>query len=588
MPDAPTPQRLSVDPLASEAAAPVRERHAPPGPAAGAAMTLASDERQQLATRVFLDALLLGIVGDALLRVVPWGVNLTLWSLGIVAAMLTLARRRYDTTPPALWIAAPAAILSLAFLWRDSASLAAYNTLALVATLALLATAIARGPSFSLLETRLRDLAESAVQMGIGTVFGMLPLMLSDVSLRDVATGRVTARFVVAIRATLIAIPLLLIFGGLFASADPVFARILGDAFAIDAEEVVSHLVISGLIAWLVGGFLRFAVLGGVQRLPIGRLADGGLGLTEITVALGSLVLLFAAFVAVQLRYFFGGDMLVQATAGMSYAEYARRGFFELVAVSGLVLPVLLTAHALLRRDSARAEPTYRALASTLIGLLGIIMYSALARMRLYQDAYGHTTDRLYATVFMAWLAVVFVWFAMTVLRGRDTRFFVGVVASAWAVLAGLNAANPAAFVARANIARAAHGEELDVSYLARLGADAAPALTQYLASKPHSPPFAWPRPLPAPDNASEAARAEQARMHAPYVTSRDDYTARCYAARQLLSNWGPSASRDWRSWTLGRARARRAVEAKSVVLTQLAHLPAPGQSSHPCPTPGL
>ncbi len=75
-----------------------------------------------------------------------------------------------------------------------------------------------------------------------------------------------------------------------------------------------------------------------------------------MSIALGSLVALFAAFVIVQLRYFFGGDALVQATAGMSYADYARRGFFELVTVSALVLPVLLSANALLRRDTPRAE----------------------------------------------------------------------------------------------------------------------------------------------------------------------------------------------------------------------------------------
>jgi hypothetical protein len=213
-------------------------------------------------------------------------------------------------------------------------------------------------------------------------------------------------------------------------------------------------------------------------------------------------------------------------------------------------------------------------------------MYSALARMRLYQAAYGHTTDRLFATVFMAWLVVVFAWFVMTVLRGRDPRFLVGVLASAWAFLAGLNVVNPDAFVARANIARAERGMELDVSHLSRLGADAAPALAEYLTVKPLTPPFPWPRAEPASNDSSAAALAERARYHSPYVTSRDDYTARCYAARALLSKWGPSAARDWRSWTLGRARARRAVAAKSVALTRVAHLPAAGRPYRPCPTP--
>jgi len=581
----PNPSPVSLDALPSEGATPVHHRGAS-SPIDRSTPPVTGEERQQLAARVLVDALLLGIVGDALLRVSSWGANLTLWSLGIVAAMLTLARRRYDTPFPALWIAAPAAVLSLAFAWRDSASLAVANALALAATLALLASAIARGPGFSVIASRVRDLVESAIHIGLGALFGMLPLVLSDVSFRDVTGSRTSARLIAATRAALIAIPLLLVFGGLFASADPVFERIVADALRIDPEAVVSHLVMTGAIAWVIGGFLRFTVLGGVRSLPFARVPDGVLGLTEVSVALGSLVLLFAAFVAVQLRYFFGGDTLVQATVGMSYADYARRGFFELVTVSALVLPVLLAAHTLLRRDNPRAEGVYRALSLTLIGLLGVIMYSALGRMRLYQAVYGYTTDRLFATIFMAWLVVVFAWFTMTVIRGRDARFLIGVLASAWAFLAGLNVANPDAFVARANIERAELGKELDVNYLSRLGADAAPALTQYLVSKPLTPSFPWPRPEVASNDTSAAARAQQSRSVAPYVTSRDDYTARCYAARELLSRWGPSTARDWRSWTLGRARARRAVAAKSALLRQLAHPPLSGQSYRPCPTP--
>ena len=553
----------------------------------GEAGSLPRDERRQLAARILADALLLGIVGDALLRVPSWGANLTIWSVGIVAALLTLAHRRHDTVPAdARWVSAAAIGLGLMFAWRHEESLAVFNALAFAGTLLILATAIAHGPGYSVAVTRVRDLVQSALNTGIGTAFGMLPLVLSDVSLRDVAQSRGTARIIVGVRAVLIAIPLLLVFGGLFASADPVFARIAGDALRIDAEQVASHLIVTGVIAWIVGGFLRATILGSPRGMLIGRVPEGALGLTEVSVALGSLVALFAAFVAVQLRYFFGGNALVQATAGMSYADYARRGFFELVAVAALVLPVLLAANVLLRRDTPRAQRAYRALSLTLLALLAVIMYSALARMRLYQAAYGFSTDRLYATVFMAWLVVVFGWFTVTVLREREARFLIGVVISAWGFLGALNVGNPAAFVAAANIARAEQGKELDVNYLTRLEADAAPALTRYLVAKPMTPPFPWPRTELAPSDSSAAAQAQRVRDAASYVTSRDDYTARCYAARSLLTQWGPDVETDWRSWTLGRTRARRAVAANESALRQLANLAPAGQNYRPCPTP--
>ena len=48
------------------------------------------------------------------------------------------------------------------------------------------------------------------------------------------------------------------------------------------------------------------------------------LGIVEVGTVLGLLGLLFLAFVAVQVRYLFGGAERVVSTAGMTYAEYAR------------------------------------------------------------------------------------------------------------------------------------------------------------------------------------------------------------------------------------------------------------------------
>ena len=547
--------------------------------------TDASDERRRLAARTLGDALLLGIVGDALLRVPSWGANMTVWSLAILLAMVTLARRRYDTIPnDARWLLLPALALSVMFSWRDSEPLAVYNTLTIIGTLALLAAAIGAGSTRAIAGSRVRDLVQAGFNIGLSTAFGMLPLVFSDVSFRQVTGARGASRVIAGVRAVLIAIPLLLVFGGLFASADPVFARIMGSVFNIDAELVASHLAVSGIIAWLVGGLLRATVLSTSRMsLPI-PFPDGALGLTEVSVALGSLIALFAAFVAVQLRYFFGGDALVQTTAGMSYAEYARRGFFELVAVTALVLPVLLSANALLRRDTPRAERVYRVLASTLLALLGVIIYSAIARMRLYESVYGLTADRLFATVFIGWLAIVFVWFAATVLRGREKPFAAGVLVSGWATLIALNVADPDGLVARVNVARAAEGKELDVSHLASLGGDAAPALTRYLVRQPLTAPAGW----VVPDSNLRELSLLQAQVtrSTPLVTRRDDFTARCRAARRLLREWSPSTSTDWRSWAVGRAKARRVVAANERALRTLAGPESDGQRYVACAEP--
>jgi hypothetical protein len=559
-----------------------------PAPRSSGSLPLdATEDRARLAARTLADALLLGIVGDAILRVPTWGANMTVWSIAIVAAMVTLARRRYEAVPgDARWLLAPALALSVLFAWRNSEYLVVYNTFAFFGTLALLATAISQGTEHRVLESRFRELAQSAVVVGITTFVGMIALLLSDVSFRQVAGARGAGRAIAAMRAALVAIPLLLVFGSLFASADPVFARLASDVFRIDAATVASHLAVSGIIAWFVGGLLRATVLSSGRHTFSMPFPDGALGLTEVGTALGSLVALFAAFVIVQLRYFFGGDALVQATAGMSYADYARRGFFELVTVSALVLPVLLCANALLRRATPLADVVFRALSGTLLGLLGIIMYSAIARMQLYMSVYGLSMDRLLATVFMGWLAIVFAWFAATVLRGRERRFTAGVLVSGWATLIALNVADPAGYVARFNIARAEQGKEVDVTYIASLGADAAPALARHLARERVVPPASW--IVPGQDSASAGAAPPNALAQWLAGGGREtaDFGERCEAARRLLRDWGPQSAHDWRSWSISRSRAQSVVAANEPALRRLAGPEQIGGRWAGCPTP--
>src|SRR5690606_15040423 len=136
-------------------------------------------------------------------------------------------------------------------------------------------------------------------------------------------------------------------------------------------------------------------------------------------------------------------------------ADFARRGFGELVAVAFLVLPVLLASHWLLRRDKARNETIFRVFAGVQVGLLFVIMASAMQRLILLTGelGYGWTTVRFYPMVFMIWLAVVFAWFGLTVLRGKRNNFAWGALWSAVVILGVTNLMNPDDFIARKNIA---------------------------------------------------------------------------------------------------------------------------------------
>jgi hypothetical protein len=211
------------------------------------------------------------------------------------------------------------------------------------------------------------------------------------------------------------------------------------------------------------------------------------LGTVETVIVLGLLDVLFLSFVIFQLPYLFGGMEFVQNTPDLKLADFARRGFGELVAVSFLVLPILLASHWLLRRDNVRNEIIFRVLAGIQIGLLFVIMTSAMQRLVLLTGelGYGWTTVRFYPMVAMIWLAIVFIWFGWTVLRGRRNYFAWGALWSAIIVLGATNLMDPNAFIARSNLQLMQQGRPFDGSYNARLSDDAVPTLLSGLSEMP-------------------------------------------------------------------------------------------------------
>src|SRR5437667_254233 len=366
-------------------------------------------ERTRLGLEVLATGVVLGIAGDALLRATPWGLNAFLCTLALAAAAAWLVyRRRIAVGRDAPWLAMAAVLLGSNFTIRDSDALRALDAMGL-AILLVLAGLSLRGVAL-----RGRDAWEyvrSGVVAALSAWFGVWPLMARDIRWSELPTGGALRHARGAIGGALLAFPLLLAFGGLFAAADPVFRNVVATALHVDFSAVASHLALTALWTALTAGYFWGAL---IRRTPAPA-ADAqalSLGIVPVGTALGLVNLLFLVFVVIQLRYFFGGAELVQSATDLTYAEYARRGFFELVAASGLVLPFLLGADWLLRDTSREHQRTLRQLSGLLLALLGVVMASALQRMRLYVAEFGLSETRLYATAFMIYLAGAFAWFA--------------------------------------------------------------------------------------------------------------------------------------------------------------------------------
>ncbi|HEU4884442.1 MAG TPA: DUF4173 domain-containing protein [Longimicrobium sp.] len=488
-------------------------------------------ERTRVGLGVTGAAVVLGVGGDVLLRSVPWGLNLVLWTAALVMTISALQRWAEVDDAEVGWmpLAVAAAVL---IAWRDSPTLKALDLAALGVILGL-AMLRARGG-----EVRLAGLAHHAIGVAASAgdaAVGAASLLFRDVRWTELRTDGAARQGVSIVRGAALAVPLLLVFGSLLAAADARFSSLLG-GFRFDVPALMGHVLFALLVAWIAGGILRTMTLGGEQPGPrVNRPESLALGIVEVGMVIGLLDLLFLAFVIVQLPYFFGTSAVVMQPGTTTFSEYARRGFFELVTVAGLVLPLLLMADWLLRRDKPGHERVFRILAGAQVALLFVIMGSALHRMRLYQGAYGLTELRLYTTAFMLWLGLVFGWFGWTVLRGRRERFAWGALTTALEALVLLHVVNPDAMIVRVNAGRADAPIRFDAPYAASLSADAVPPL---LAALP-------------------AVRPE----------------LRCAAADRMLQRWDRSDA-DWHSWSLSTARARSAVSRRRGELVAMTPCP--------------
>ncbi len=320
---------------------------------------------------------------------------------------------------------------------------------------------------------------------------------------------------------SLAALPVLAIVTGLLGEADPVFGGAVQAVVDFVAADLVEHVLVAGFLAWIVAGWMRGSLA------PLGPAPSGPLGVPRVALAalvplLYALVALLTIYLALQVRALFGGAAFVEATAGLSYAEYARSGFFELVAVAMIVLAVLLAADALLDRSEASGERGLRVVSWALLALVGVLALSAVQRMTLYVRFFGLSEERIFALAGMLWIVLALGWFGRSVLRGRRDRFAVGllVVTAAWIV--SLNLLDPDALVARVNLDRARDGATFDVPYHVERSADAVLPLV----------------------SGAEALSAEECRT----------------LMTQLHARWIGKADpeRDWHSWDLPHARAMR------------------------------
>jgi len=439
--------------------------------------------KQTLALTTMGACLLLGIVGAFLFDGQSWGINLALFGLLLMSVLLFLRKRgRQPLGYVGFMLVASGIFFVVALVWRDSLVLNSLSALGILLTINLAFTLGTR--------QRLQRLYVSEVFQDLfaSSKYGITSF--HDLITEDVRWDEVQQRWGqfgrAVLRGLMITIPLLVVFGMLLTASDARFEEMVHKIldWGWDAEKLMQYLATFIVCSWIAVAVLRMSVLNQgkvVQARP--ALPAWKLGSVEIVIVLGTLNILFLSFIATQFTYFFGGDVLVQSSLGTTYADYARRGFFQLVTVAFLVIALLLLVHWLYKPSSQLEKRLYFVFAAIMIVMTMIIETSAAYRMYLYTRIYGLTELRFYTSVFMLWLVILFLWFSVTVLRGQHRRFAFGAILTGMVFMASLHFVNPEAQIAQVNLARLQAGEKFDANYVTSLSADVIPPLLTALPS---------------------------------------------------------------------------------------------------------
>jgi Domain of unknown function (DUF4173) len=505
--------------------------------------------------------LTLGLTLLAYLLTRNTGAVLGLNSLLIVAALLgslytALKLRGQPTGKPALLLLALGGACAVGLTLNAGDLITALNVLGLLISLAL-GLAYLHFPNLhspNLMKLSVGQMLLTAIWSGLRGLYSFPVLARrfpwdGRFPWQNIQTKRLTGRFQTlqsrrVLVGLLLTAPLLLVFGALLGQSDARFGSLISRLFqwrlpTWNSGELAFAVIQLVFWAFVLAGPVYAALLAKRPAPQVQIISEPRLTLTELGIPLLSTGALFCAYLIIQAGSMFSRVLV----GGLTYSDYARRGFGELTAVAALTLVVLLIAHTLLRRE-LRTTPAYRLISACVLLPLALLIASAYHRLELYVQAYGLSEIRILGGVFLAWVVLSLLTYAALLWRGGLERFAYFSLISGLGLIIGLNGVNPGRLIASVNLSRTLEPSPngsgrgngsgiLTLTEIANLGPDALPVLLSHLKIQ------------------GGLGKLQQA--------NPKNFSLVCALAQH---NGNPdNDSSDWRVWNLARSRATRLMQ---------------------------
>jgi hypothetical protein len=437
--------------------------------------------RSSASTVAWTAAVLTSVLGAAILFSAEPGINWPIW-VAVASASLVLSRlvavRRVET--PLLVLVAWATVLSLGFALKTTEPFYALIVLS-DAMLLGLATITLGAERWSDLSAKLLIavpfLAPFRVVTSTARELADAPNSVSSPRSRSIIKG------------TLLSVPLIIVLVVLLGTADPVI-RWSADhisAWLPDWSFPPRILFFAFLLTLTLGANTiahRQLTAKFPQYPPLG--VSPTVGVMEQRMVLWSAGVVLWLFVLLQASYLIHPPPAAVGT-GVTFADFARRGFGELSFAATLVGAIILVLEYTRPADTTeRDRGLLRRLELGLVIALELILISAFRRVILYEQAYGYTTARVFAQAYMIVMALSLGALALEITSNRTSIAFGRRVAEiALGALTVLVFWNFEAWIVDRNIDRAARTGKFDAEYARQLSGDAIPTLVERRAEIP-------------------------------------------------------------------------------------------------------
>lgn len=307
----------------------------------------------------------------------------------------------------------------------------------------------------------------------------------AQVSITADAAGRSDAgnRMKSFLAGIIVTIPLTIIIGALLMSADAGMENMLSSLVTAVFTDDIQTFVYQLLLAFPLSLYLFSIMYNHVYNWEASyidqenaeKFMDHNRCIPNMVMytAVTPVLILYVMFFFSQASYFLSA-FTNNLPQGYSYAEYARRGFFELFWITLINISILAFMN-YLAKQGGRNKPSALKTYSVILSLFTLILIAtALSKMIMYISEFGLTELRLYTTWFMVLCAVIFVFIIIKQFR-FEFRFARWTVLTFTFMFALLCFSRTDALIARFNISmyNSGYHEELDKDVFYKMSDDA-------------------------------------------------------------------------------------------------------------------